>query len=129
MSLTFPQTVRPARSAPVSTATPSRHRRNQFCSAEFRAKGDLAGAEPLYLRALSGQERGLGEEHPTTLLTVLGLAGLRQAQGKLDAAEGLALRAEAGLRAKLGGEHPHTKSAKSLLEKMRKERAEKSGGK
>lgn len=36
---------------------------------ELRAKGDYAGAEPLYRRALAIQEMTLGPDHPETQQT------------------------------------------------------------
>ncbi len=95
----------------------------------LKEKGDLAGAEPLYRRALDGKERVLGGEHPDTLISVVNLAALRHAQGKLEEAERLTVRAEQGFRIKLGAEHPNSKIAKGWLDDIRSERAAKSGGK
>ena len=53
----------------------------------LKAKGDLAGAEPLYRRALEGQEEALGPTHPSTLATVGNLAILLAARGAAAAAE------------------------------------------
>ena len=50
----------------------------------LKAKGDLAGAEPLYRGALAGRERVLGAEHPDALGSVGNLAGLRHAHGRLE---------------------------------------------
>ena len=46
----------------------------------LQAKGDYAGAEPLYRRVLEAQERTLGKEHPDTLTSVNNLANLLQAK-------------------------------------------------
>ena len=43
-------------------------------------KGDYAGAEPLYRRALEAGERTLGKEHPNTLTSVNNLASLLEAK-------------------------------------------------
>ena len=53
----------------------------------LKGKGDIAGAEELYRRALEGRERILGPEHPDTLTSVYNLARLREKQGDLVEAE------------------------------------------
>ena len=53
------------------------------------ANGKLAEAEPLFRRALEGNERQLGAQHPDTLKAVNNLAWLLKAQGKLAEAEPL----------------------------------------
>ena len=47
----------------------------------LRAQGDLAGARPLYERALAIREKALGPEHPDTAQSLNNLAVLLQAQG------------------------------------------------
>lgn len=47
----------------------------------LRAKGDMAGAEPLFRRGLADRERVLGLEHPATLISVNNLANLLYAKG------------------------------------------------
>jgi hypothetical protein len=47
------------------------------------AQDDLAGARPLYERALAIFEKVLGPDHPDTARSVDNLAGLLQAQGDL----------------------------------------------
>ena len=85
----------------------------------LESKGDLAGAEPLYRRALEACERTLGPEHPDTLISVNNLAWLRYHQGRLGEAVELMLRAVAGLERVLGAGHPHTEGAKESLKVMR----------
>ena len=62
----------------------------------------------MYERALAGQERTLGADHPDTLNTVNGLAVLLAKQGKLDEAKAMYERALAGRERTLGADHPHT---------------------
>jgi Tetratricopeptide repeat len=72
-------------------------------------QGDLAGARPLFERALAIREKALGPEHPYTNLTRANLASLRLAEGMPT--EGLAL-AEPALAAHekaLGAHHSWTK--------------------
>eukprot|EP00808_Paulinella_micropora_P005050 g73321.t1 len=71
-------------------------------------QGKLAEAEPLYRRALQGQEKTLGAEQPGTLTSVNTLAGLLYQQGKLAEAEPLYRRALQGQEKTLGAEHPGT---------------------
>jgi tetratricopeptide (TPR) repeat protein len=54
----------------------------------FRAQGDLAGARPLYERALAIREKGLGPDHPDTAQSLNNLAGQLYDQGgrRTDAA-------------------------------------------
>ena len=54
------------------------------------SKGDYAGAEPLYRRALESRERVLGPEYPDTLLTMKELAELLEKTGQVE--EALALK-------------------------------------
>ncbi|KZP22341.1 Kif17 kinesin, partial [Athelia psychrophila] len=71
-------------------------------------EGKLDEAESLYGRALTGWEKQLGADHPSTLTTVSNLAVLYQTQGKLDEAERLYGRALAGEEKQLGADHPST---------------------
>ena len=52
-------------------------------------QGDLAGARPLYERALAIFEKALGPEHPDTARSLNNLASLLQAQGDLAGARAL----------------------------------------
>ena len=56
-------------------------------------QGDLAGARPLYERALAIFEKALGPEHPHTATSLNNLANLLQAQGDLTGARPLLERA------------------------------------
>src|SRR5580704_2179968 len=60
----------------------------------LRIQGDLAGARPLFERALAIVEKALGPDHPDTAKSLNNLAGLLRVQG--DRA------VEAALRARLG---------------------------
>ena len=71
-------------------------------------QGDLAGAEPLYRRALEACERTLGPEHPSTLMSLNNLANLLSDQGDLAGAEPLFRRALDAYERTLGPEHPDT---------------------
>ena len=58
----------------------------------MQAKGDLAGAEPLFRRVLEGHERALGPAHPYTLTSLNNLAGLLDKTGRTEEAKPLRLR-------------------------------------
>ncbi|KAG1667843.1 hypothetical protein FOA52_011031 [Chlamydomonas sp. UWO 241] len=70
--------------------------------------GRYEEAEPLFQRALAGEEKVLGAEHVRTLSSVSNLASLLKDQGKLREAEPLYQRARAGREKALGAEHPDT---------------------
>ena len=55
--------------------------------AQFLAVGRHAEAEPLLVKALEGQRRVLGEEHPRTLESMNNLIKLYEAWGKPEQAE------------------------------------------
>jgi len=74
----------------------------------LRDKGDYAGAEPLFRRALEGFERVLGPEHPDTLASVNNPAALLDSKGDYPGAEPLCRRALEGRERILGPEHPDT---------------------
>ena len=71
-------------------------------------QGKYDEAEPMYRRALAGEEEALGPAHPSTLATVGNLAILFAQQGKLDEAEPLFRRELAGEEEALGPAHPDT---------------------
>ena len=71
-------------------------------------QGDLAGARPLYERALAIREKAFGPECPATALSLNNLANLLQAQGDLAGALPLYERALAIDENALGHEHPET---------------------
>ena len=59
----------------------------------LQAQGDLAGARPLYERALAIYEKVLGPDHPRLATSLNNLASLLQAQGDLAGARPLYERA------------------------------------
>ncbi|KZP23813.1 hypothetical protein FIBSPDRAFT_446477 [Athelia psychrophila] len=72
----------------------------------FLKRGRYNEAETLYERALGGQERQLGADHPDSLATVHGLAILYGQQGRYDDAEQMYQRALGGQERQLGTDHP-----------------------
>ena len=70
------------------------------------------------MRALSGRRRVLGETHPDTLFTQLGLASVFRDQRRYNEAEVIALAAYRGLRDTLGAEHDRTRTAIEDLVKL-----------
>ncbi|MAG64035.1 hypothetical protein CMO84_11000 [Candidatus Woesearchaeota archaeon] len=82
------------------------------------SQGKYDEAEPLYREALEAKHRTLGDEHPSTLISIGNLGNLLQAQGKYDEAESLFREALAGFRRKLGDEHPHTLKTREALEAL-----------
>ena len=74
----------------------------------LRCKGDWAGAEPLYRRALDARQRILGAEHPETLAVMNSLAFLLQATHRFAAAEPLYRRTLNAKERVLGPNHPGT---------------------
>ena len=81
----------------------------------LHAQGDLAGAEPLYHRALEARERTLGPEHPDTLSSLNNLANLLTDQGDLAGAEPLYRRALEAQERTLGPEDPDMLSSLNNL--------------
>ena len=71
--------------------------------------------EPLYVRALTANERVLGATHPTTLISVNNLASLYETQGRYGEAESLYVRALTTRERLLGAEHPSTLSSVNNL--------------
>jgi len=91
----------------------------------LESKGDYAGAQPLYERALEASERVLGAEHPSTLTSVNNLAGLLESKGDYAGAQPLYERALEGLLSisrKMGSAHPNLQACignyARCLEKM-----------
>jgi tetratricopeptide (TPR) repeat protein len=87
-------------------------------------KGDYAGAEPLYVRALEACERDLGREHPHTLTCVNNLAVRLQAKGDYAGAEPLFVRALDARERVLGPEHPNTLISVNSLAALLDERGD-----
>ena len=71
------------------------------------AKGDYAGAEPLYRRALAIQEKTLGPDHPLVAVDLNDLGSLLQGKGDYAGAEPLYRRAVAIDEKALGPDHPN----------------------
>ena len=78
------------------------------------SQGSLAEAEHL----LQGRRARLGDEHPDTLASMHGLAGLLGQAGKLAEAEPLLVEALRASRTTLGDEHLHTLSSMSNLAEL-----------
>ncbi len=69
-------------------------------------QGSYDDAEPLYRESIALSVRLLGENHPTTAMTLQNLAQVEQFRGKLDDAEVLYRRALDAKRRALGDLHP-----------------------
>lgn len=72
----------------------------------LKKQNKLDEAEKLYRRALAGQERRLGPQHPDTLESVSNLAVLLKKCKKKKEAERFFRRAMLGRDIQLGGNHP-----------------------
>jgi len=72
----------------------------------YRAQGDYAKAEPLYLRDLEITEKALGDSHPSVATTLNNLAELYRTQGDYAKAEPLYTRSLRIRESALGNEHP-----------------------
>ena len=81
----------------------------------YKSQGRYAKAEPLYLRALSIDEKALGKSHPNVAASLGNLAALYSSQGRYAKAEPLYLRSlEIGEKA-LGKSHPHVAASLNNL--------------
>ena len=87
-------------------------------AALLQAKGDYAGAEPLYRRALAIDEKALGSDHPGLAIDLNNLALLLQAKGDDAGAEPLYQRALAIDEKTLGREDPNTQQIRHNLESL-----------
>jgi tetratricopeptide (TPR) repeat protein len=74
----------------------------------LESKGDLAGAEPLFRRALAIAEKDLGPDSPDTAGSLNNLAGLLESKGDLAEAEVLYRRVLTICEKTLGPDDPHT---------------------
>ncbi|MGH9656926.1 MAG: tetratricopeptide repeat protein, partial [Bryobacteraceae bacterium] len=74
----------------------------------LKSKGDYAGAEPLYRRALAIRQKALGPDHPDTATSLNNLAELLRSKGEYAGAEPLFRRALAITEKALGPDHPDT---------------------
>ena len=81
----------------------------------LQAQGDLAGARPLFERALAIREKVLGAEHPDTATSLGNLGRLLRDLGQPDKAEPLFLRAIAVGDKALGAEHPLTGGTRAIM--------------
>jgi tetratricopeptide (TPR) repeat protein len=82
------------------------------------SRGDFAGAEPLYRRALETNERVLGRRHPNTLMSLFNFALHRARSGDFERAETLARSAFAGYLEAVGAKHPDTAATERLLKEI-----------
>ena len=71
----------------------------------YELQGDFGRAEQLYLDAIAGQRRILGETHRSPSRTRLNLVNMRIKQGRYADAEPLALLAYEGFRQSLGDDN------------------------
>jgi tetratricopeptide (TPR) repeat protein len=78
-------------------------------------RGQLARAEPLFIKALEVSRRVRGEEHPGTLGSMNNLAEVYQAQGQLAKAEPLFREALEKTRIRNGEASPQIASALAAL--------------
>ncbi|KAF8245505.1 hypothetical protein K440DRAFT_555694, partial [Wilcoxina mikolae CBS 423.85] len=74
----------------------------------YERKGDYNKALDWYGRALAGDEKSLGKDHPTTLNTVDNIASVYSSQGDYSRALNWCERALAGKEKSLGKDHPST---------------------
>ena len=81
----------------------------------YRQLGELAAAEPHFLRARALWLGELGEEHPDTLKSMYNLAILYGQQGRYDEAEPLQLKTLQIKKRALGDEHPDTLASMNAL--------------
>lgn len=62
----------------------------------------------MYMRALTGREKALGPDHPSTLKSATGLGAVYEDQNKLDEAKQMYVRALSGTEKALGPAHSST---------------------
>jgi len=89
----------------------------------LESKGDYAGAEPLYRRALAIAEKTLGPNHPNTATALDNLAGLLESGGDVAGAEPLYRRALSIAEKALGPDHPTTREIRENLDALLKKKA------
>jgi tetratricopeptide (TPR) repeat protein len=82
----------------------------------LKAKGDYAGAEPLFRQSLEIREKALGPNHPETADSLYNLADLFDARGDYADAEPLYRQALAIDEKVLGSDHPATDQVRRALE-------------
>jgi tetratricopeptide (TPR) repeat protein len=71
-------------------------------------QGRYDEAEPLYKDCLDKRKAKLGEDHPSTMMTIYNLAGLYKSQGRYDEAEPLYKDCLDKRKTQLGEDHPDT---------------------
>jgi tetratricopeptide (TPR) repeat protein len=84
----------------------------------LHGQGDLAGAQPLYERALVIYDKVLGPEHPDTIASLNNLANLLHSQGDLEGARRLIERSLAIHDNAFGPEHPNTNRVRDNLVRL-----------
>ena len=84
----------------------------------LHGQGDLAGAQPLYERALVIYDKVLGPEHPDTMASLNNLANLLHSQGDLEGARRLIERSLAIHDNAFGPEHPNTNRVRDNLVRL-----------
>ena len=77
--------------------------------------GRYSEAEPLYLKALAGERRVLGDAHSQTCQTFSRLASMYMRQRRYPEAESAALAAYQGYAKGLGAGHERTRSVAEQL--------------
>ena len=80
-------------------------------------RGDLAGAEPLYRRAVDGLARAVGKTHGYWLNAAYHFALFRQKQGHTDEAQALAKEVADNARKVLPAANPNRKKYEAGLPK------------
>lgn len=81
-------------------------------------RGDLEGAERLFLRALGIREEALGKKHPNVAVTLNSLASLYMDQGLYVRAEPLYERALKVFEASVGDSHPNVATTLNNLAQL-----------
>jgi tetratricopeptide (TPR) repeat protein len=84
----------------------------------LHSQGDLAGARPLYERALVIYDKVLGPEHPDTVASLDNLANLLHSQGDFEGARPLIERSLAIHEKAFDPEHPNTNRVRDNLARL-----------
>jgi hypothetical protein len=108
---------------PFSVGEERERRANpNFCpnnlAALLHEQGDLAGARPLFERALAIREKALGPEHPRVATVLSNLARLLNRTGHTKEAEPMFQRAIAVGEEALGPDHPLTQRYRSQYARL-----------
>jgi tetratricopeptide (TPR) repeat protein len=94
----------------------------------LKDRGQYQEAEPLYLHALTIEEKRYGRDHPDTLYLLNNLAILYRKQGKYEEAAPLYQRALAIREKQLSPEHPDTERARKNYANLLQKMGQKTGG-